>query len=545
MQSVELNDVTEALARQDWQAAHDAAAGLAFEEVALEAARAEALADASWWLGRLPECIEARELAHRCFDQIGDDRRAGQSAVWLYEHYLMAGKPTIASAWLRRARNSLNAEIECVEQGNLILREAELAHSRGEFDEALLLAECAEALGRSLRSPDLQAEALQTRGRLVIDRGDAVAGMALLDDAMLFAVEGRLGPYSTGKVYCSLISACEELGELDRAAEWTEATMTWAQRHPFAIFPGICRVHRAVVLKRRGSLAEAEREARLACDELGLSHVGNCAAAFAEVGDIRRRLGDLDNAERAFERATKLQGGPSGGLALLRLAQGRVDAADSVVKECLRGAGQNRLARAALLPVLAQVAVAQGALEAARIAAAELEEVSQAYDTQLLRASAHSTSGRVQLADGEPKLAAATLLSAVAAWEGLGVPYEVATARTMLGQALREVGDEQAAVDSFRVATALFEQMGALLDARQVDADLRPKLPNGLTEREVAVLRLIAAGQTNNEVAAELYLSAKTVSRHLSNIFRKIGVSSRAAATAFAFEHDLVGRGRS
>jgi ATP/maltotriose-dependent transcriptional regulator MalT len=356
---------------------------------------------------------------------------------------------------------------------------------------------------------------------------------------MLFAVEGRLGPYSTGKVYCSLISACEELGDLDRAAEWTEATMRWAERHPFAIFPGICRVHRAVVLKRRGALAEAEREAARACEELALSHVGNSAAAFAEVGDIRRRLGDLDRAEEAFTTAQDLCGQPCGGLALLRLAQGRVDAAMSIVSGCLRGSGTNPLSQSALLPVFVHVAIAAGDLDAAAEAQAELEDIVGRFDTPILHATARSSRGRRQLARGDAA-ARVTLQRAVEEWRALDVPYEVATVRTLLGQALREAGDERGAAAAFSEAAALFDQIGARLDARLlVDGPTRRR-PAGLTDREIEILRLIAAGLTNNQIASDLHLSAKTVSRHLSNIFTKIGVSSRAGATAFAFEHELV-----
>ena len=223
-----------------------------------------------------------------------------------------------------------------------------MAHGAAELDRALELTNQALELGRTLRSADLEAEALQAGGRILIDQGEMDEGLGHLDEAMLFAVEGRLRPYSTGKVYCSMIAACEEVGDFDRAAEWTEATLRWAEdNHPFAIFPGICRVHRAVVLKRRGALVEAEAEAARACEELSQSHLANSAAAYAEVGDIRRRLGDLAEAEAAFARSQEISRGPCGGLALLRLAQGRVDDAMSTISDCVEGAA-NPLARAGI-----------------------------------------------------------------------------------------------------------------------------------------------------------------------------------------------------
>ena len=535
----ELAPIRASLAGHDWQAAFDAAGAVTFDAPADEAERAEMLAEAAWWLGRIEDCIAARELAYRTYEEVGDQRRAGQCAVWLYEHHNFVARPAIAGGWLRRARRALDTDPSCAEHGALLLREAETAHGSGDLERASTLATGVIDLGRALRSADLEAEALQTKGRVLIDQGEVAEGMGHLDEAMLFAIEGRLGPYSTGKVYCSLISACEELGDLDRAAEWTEATMRWAQQHPFAIFPGICRVHRAVVLKRRGSLAEAEREAAQACEELIGSHLVNSAAAYAEVGDIRRRLGELDQADEAFARAQELCGRPCGGLALLRLAQGRVDAAMTIISGCLHDTGTNRLARASVLPMFVHVAIAAGDLDAAGEALDELDAIAEAFDTAILRATALSTRGRLDLARRDAPAACAALHEAVERWQALDVPYEVATTRTLLGQAQREMGDTAAAAVSFAAAASVFDEIGAQLDARLVYGDGKPTHPDGLTDREVEVLRLLATGLTNNEIAAELYLSAKTVSRHLSNIFTKIGVSSRAAATAYAFEHDL------
>ena len=534
-----LDDARAAVAGHDWNAALVAArAATVGLGTALEAERADLEADAAWWLGQLDECIAAREHAYRTYDALGDQRRAGQAAVWLWEHHAISARPSIASGWLRRARRALEADPTCVEHGNLLLREAEMAHGSGQLDDAVAITDRALALGRELRSPDLEAEALQAKGRVLIDQGHLDEGMGHLDEAMLFAVEGRLRPFSTGKVYCSLIAACEEVGDFDRAAEWTEATSRWAQQHPFAIFPGICRVHRAIVLKRRGSLVEAEREAVQACDELRSSHRAAGAAAFAEVGDIQRRLGDLDQAERAFARAQEIRGGPCGGLALVRLAQGHVDAALEIITTCVAGA-TNRLARAGLLPMLVHVAVAAGDLNAAATALAELEGIATDFGTPSLRATAASTRGRVLLAQRDPD-ATAVLRAAADGWQALDVPYEEATARTLLGQALRVAGDEPGAVAAFARATELFDQIGAHLDARLVEDGGRAPRPAGLTDREVEVLRLIAEGLTNSEIASRLFLSVKTVSRHLSNIFTKVGVTSRAGATAFAFEHHLV-----
>ena len=531
--------------RHDWQGCLDAltAGGPPAGEGVEQAELLDLTADACWWLGRLDDCIDAREQAYRAYDELGEDRRAGQCAVWLYEHHCFRASPSIASGWLRRARRSLGDDQECIEHGALLLREAEMAHGAGALETASELAERGIALGRRLRCADLEAEALQTLGRLMIDRGQPAEGLALLDEAMLFVLDGRLSPYSTGKVYCSLISACEHLSDHGRAAEWTRATARWAERHPFAVFPGLCRVHHAASLQWRGQWAEAEQEAKRACAELSEINLPNAAAAWAEIGDIRRRLGDLDGAEAAFASADRLCPQPRASLALLRLAQNRVDVASSIVADALEAAGWNRLARAKVLPARAQIAIVSGDLPTALAAVEELEAVAEEFSSPGLKASAASARGLLQLAQGDAG-ACATLRTAVALWSELGVPYEVATARTLLGQACRNNNDPVGAAAAFEAARLLFDDLGVGLDARlaRSAASEATPLPGGLTEREAEVLRLVAAGHTNKEIAAMLFLSDKTVARHLSNIFAKIGVSTRAAATAYAFEHQLVRR---
>lgn len=539
-----ITDPWVALRLGKWQEAADLVGDAVLEDPAAEAERLEVLAYASWWLGRVDTSMEYREAAYRAYEEVGNHRRAGQCAVWLSEHNLFKVRPAIAGGWLQRARRVLGDDTECVEYAALVLREIEAAHGRGELDLALAQATEVVELGRRLKSPDVEAQALQTRARILIDLGDPRAGMACFDEAMLFALEGRLEPYSTGKVYCSLISACEELGDAARAAEWTEATAQWADGQPFSLFPGICRVHRASALTWRGELVNAEKEAMKACLELIDMHVPNASAAYAEVGDIRRRLGDMQGAEEAFAKAQELCGRNCSGLALLRLAQDRVEPAVAIIDNCLADAGWNRLARAKLLPAHVQIAIAADDLAGAAASAAELEQTAKDFDSATLTASASSANGRLKLAQGDKVGAAATLREAVAMWQALAVPYEVASARTLLGEALRGVDDDASRV-SFEVAEELFAQIGARLDAEQSrhsrEDRVATSLPAGLTEREVEVLRLIAAGKTNKEIAEALFLSGKTVSRHLSNIFAKIDVSTRAAATAFAFENKLAG----
>jgi DNA-binding CsgD family transcriptional regulator len=531
----------EALAHHDWLTAYELLQSADARE--LDADSLDGFADAAWWLSRLDECIEARGAAYHAYQASGDGRRAGQCAVWLFEHHCFKAQPAIAGTWLRRGRRALADHQECVEYGNLLLREGELLHSSGELDAASLLALQAIELARRLGSDELEALALQTAGRLAIDQGHADEGLKQLDEAMLFAVEGRLSPYATGKVYCSLISACDEIGDLSRAAEWTEATTQWSQRHPLAVFPGLCRVHHAQILGWRGSWTEAAEEAHRACDELEDVNVGNAAAAWSEIGDIQRRIGDLDGAEEAFRRAEALCGRPQAGVALLRLAQGRLAEARGIIQGALSGETWNRLARAKLLPARIQIDIAGGELDSAAAAADELEAIAAPYAGSMLEAMAATCRGRLALALGDSDVACPNLRRAVDMWLALDVPYEAATARLLLGQSCRQAGDEDGATFSLAAAVRVFDELGATLDARHTRAISAPAgsnvLPRGLTAREAQVLELLARGSTNKVIAAELGVSIKTIARHLENIFLKIEVSTRSAATAFALAHGL------
>ncbi len=516
----------EALTRCDWEQARALAAGSTNDPDLLDTE-----AEAQWWLGRLDECISAREAAYRLFEQRGDAVAMGRIAVRLWEHHLMKVRPSIAGAWLRRARRCLENQPECVELGNLVLREVEGWHGAGELERAAAGARDVLALGLRLGSADLEAEAQQALGRVLIDAGELDAGLGTLDEAMLSAVEGRLSPYSTGKVLCSMISACEQLGDLARAAEWTDATMRWSEQHPLAMWPGICRVHHASILQQRGDLVAAEREARRACAEIDGFHVWNVAAGWVEVGEIRRRLGDLDGAAEAFDRAEALTGQQSAGLAMLWLAQGRLPQAAALISRLLEQQAWNALARGRLLPACIQIAVAAGDLEAAEAATVELEGIAAAHRSPLLGAAALSSRGRLQLARTECPAARSTLRSALERWHELEVPYEIATTRLLLAQACHACGDEEEAARSLAHAAEVFDRLGVVTADRV--------LPAGLTAREAEVLVLVGEGCTNRQVADRLFLSERTVARHLSNVFTKTGVTSRTAAAAFAFAQGL------
>ncbi len=500
----------------------------------------EALGEAAWWLRRLPECTSARERAVAAHVAEGNPRRAAVVALRLFYTFSVRGDAAIAGGWLRRAVRLLAGEPEGIEHGELAVAQARVARGQGNVEAELAHARRAIALGERFGDPDLVALGQYIEGRLLVRQGRVYDGMATLDEAMLAAAQGELGPMATGQVYCNVIAACQELGDLRRASEWTEALRGWCATQPASVFPGLCRVHRAEVMHFRGAWADAESEARQACSELLETMPAFAAEAFYQVGEVRRRLGDLSGAEEAFRRAGDLGREPQPGLALVRLAQGRVDAAGAALHRAL-AEESNRLIRAKLRAAQVEVALAANELPTARGAVDELREIADEYGSAALQAASATAQGGVELSGEDATAALRSLRRAWELWQAADCPFEAAVTRRMLGLACRQVGDNEGAQLALSASLTVFDRLGAALEsARTADLLGARRQPAGLTSREVEVLRLVASGKSNREIAADLCLSAKTVSRHLSNIFYKIDVSSRTAAAAFAYEHGLI-----
>lgn len=533
-----LQAAREALSDYRWQDAYDLAVAVA--DSGPEGR--DLLADAAFFLGRWDDCIAAREQAFAEFEAAGLADRAAELAAKLCDLHNFAGRSAVAGGWLARARR-LSAGLDDSPGLALVLvREVEVAHGSGDLDRAAELAQQVLDMGRRLGSPDLEAEGLQALGRVRLAAGEVDAGMALLDEAMLPVIEGRLSPAMTGRVYCSMMGACTQVGDHQRATEWTEAGNAWVEGHPMSAYPGLCRIYLAEALDRRGQWAEAETTALRAHDDLLTVSPGFAAYALGEVGDVRLRLGDLDGAEEAYRLAEVTGGNPQPGLSLLLLARDRVDEARAAIDATLDDVSWNRLERARLLPAQVRIHLAAGDLEGARQASEELTAIAAAYTTAGLEAEARTAAGRILLSDGEPAEARTALRAALQRWQQLGVPYAIATVQLLLARASRALGDEDGCTSYLDAAVRAFEDLGAAADRDRATA-LRTSdaaLPDGLTEREAEVLRLVAQGLTNKQIGAELYLSHKTVARHLSNIFLKTGVTSRTAAATYAHERGVI-----
>lgn len=536
----DLERARDAVERRSWSEAY-----AIFEELEdpdLLPAEWESFADAAWWTGRQEESIAARQKAYTSYADAGDERRAGWMAARLCIEHFIRDEPAAGMGWLARSRRHAAGLPECVELGFMSVLEATVLRYGGDLASAGLLAQRATEIGERFGDRDLLALAIHTQGLILIAQGCVTEGVPLLDEAMTSVVAGEVGDYWAGAVYCNVIAACLEIADVRRAAEWAEAARAWSESIPSeSLYPGLCRVNRAQVASLRGEWSLAEAESVLATEQLMITNPPLAAEALYETGDVRRRRGDLAGAEAAFERAHELGFQPQPGLGLLRLAQGKIDAALSALRSAVAAPSGNRLRTARLQWALAEAALAAGDLDAARSSADELDAIARDSDARVLEASAATVRGSVRSAEGDLPDAVASLRHASALWQELRLPYEAARARMQLGLALRAAGDDDGARMELRAALAAFEKLGASRDAA-VASDLLggpTELPRGLTTREAEVLRLVAAGKTNRDIAVELVISEHTVARHLQNMFVKLGVSSRSAATAFAYEHGL------
>ncbi len=524
----------DAFARRQWQEAYDAFLSCD----TLDADDLDALGETAHWIGRPDEAIRAYGEAYTKHVAAGGKRQAALSAFMAAIFLRLRGEGAQADGWMARAHRLLIDADEGAEHGYpLYLETAGLMGS--DLDAAVASARRMQDLGRRYDDATLVALGTFFEGRALVKQARVGEGRALLDEAMLAALSDELKPMWTGAIYCGLLDACHELADHRRAHEWTEATGRWCSPLPVAsLYPGICRVHRAENLSHRGAWEQAETEALLACADMADIDVFAVADGLYQVGEVRRRRGDLAGAEEAYTKSHDLGRDPQPGLSLLRLAEGKVAAASSSIAAAIVGFGGSRLERAPLHAAEVEIALAAGDVERAQAAANEVAETAETFDSDGLRAIAHRGCGAVALANGQAVAALGRLRLSVNLWQELDAPYEAARTRVLLAEAYAALGDDDAASRERTAATACFERLGAAGDLATPDQPA-PALC-GLTPRELEVLQLVATGMSNRDIAGHLYLSEKTVARHLSNIFGKLDVGSRTAATAYAFEHGRV-----
>ena len=535
-----LESAREAFGRRDWPSALEGFKA-ARENAALSADDLTALGESAWWVGDIDAAIAGYEGAYRLYLQGRNSRPAAVNALGVAVALFLRGEIELGSGWMNRAQRLLDDEPEAAEHGYLLYLDTEMAFEHGEPDEVIVKARSLAEMGRRYGDANLAAGGVLFEGRALVRKGRLKEGMTFLDEAMVAVLSDELVPDWAGNVYCHLMAVFHELVDFRRAAEWVEATARWVETLPAAVlFTAICRVHRSQVLQLKGSWDEAESEAERACLDMADIHVAGAAEGHYQVGEIQRLRGELVAAERSYERAHECGRDPQPGLALMLLAQGQIIAAAASIQTALVAENHNSLARAPLCAAQVDIALAVGDLEIARQACEELESTASLYATSGLEVTARHARGSVTLAEGLPEAALPILRDACRRWRELGADYHASQACMLLARAYEALGDANAARRELEAAASVFNRLGAILDARSV-ADLRGLRPppGGLTLREMEVLALVAMGRSNRDVAQELSISQKTVARHLSNIFTKLGATTRTEAAAYAFEHGL------
>lgn len=502
------------------------------------------LATASYMLGRDEEWVALHERAHHLHLESGDAEAAARAAFWIGLSLALRDELGPAEGWFGRAQRLLDErDADCVERGFLLIAYGQGLLSAGDAGAAGVVGSEAVAIARRFGDRDLFAFAVLLQGQAAVVDARVTEGLQLLDEAMVAVTTEELSPVVSGIAYCGVILTCQEVFELRRAREWTQALQHWWQQQPDMLaFTGRCLLHRAEILQLGGSWKDALEEARRACRRFNETNNPTVGLALYREAELLRLQGDLDGAERAYRAASRAGWEPQPGLAQLRLAQSQPDAAEASIRRAVTESA-DPLRRAVLLPAYVEIMLVAGELDEARTACDELETVAQHYSSGLLDAIAAYERGAVELAAGDAPRALELLRRALDAWRTLEAPYEVARTRLLIGEACLALEDADACALELEAALADFVRLGALPDAARVERLLggtTNRESHGLSPRELEVLRLLAAGKSNRQIAATLVISEHTAARHVQNIFGKLRVSSRAAATAFAFEHGLV-----
>ncbi len=432
----------------------------------------ERLATAAYWTGRLDEAIDLRERAHAAYIAAGDKQRAALVAIWLSMDYYGKAALSVSSGWFAKAERLLEGEEESPANGYLAFAQAANTMMTGDLDVSIAQADRALDVAKRFADRNLDAMSRVMKGRALVLKGETGTGLALLDEATAAATSGELDPFSAGFIYCVTITSTSGVGDYRRAAEWSEAANRWCDRQDVKGFPGACRVHHASIERLRGNWPEAEEQALQACQELGSFDAWTTAAGFYEIGEIRRRRGDFAAAEEAYQKAKEWGRDPQPGLALLRLAQVKVDASTAAIKRSL-AAVTDPIGRINRLPAQVEIALAGRDLKTARAAAEELESLVDRFRVGNERTPAFEATvclawGQIRLEENDVDGAAAQLERTIETWRIVGAPFETAEAQLLLGIALRRLGDEDGARDELTAARTTFERLGAALAAERI-----------------------------------------------------------------------------
>jgi ATP/maltotriose-dependent transcriptional regulator MalT len=505
----------------------------------------EQFAVASYLTGNDLESDDLLTRAHQGFLDLDKKEDAARCAFWLGFKLMLRGEYARGGGWISRAGRILEeAQLDCVVAGYLIIPAALQKLGEGNYPAAREMFAQALETGKRFGDPSLSALGRLGSGQSLIEAGEIEQGIQLLDETMAAVEADEVTPIAAGIIYCAVIEICQKIFDLHRAREWTHALNRWCESQPDLVpFRGQCLVRRAEIMQFQGTWKDAFRESEKACKLLS-KPPGEPAAgeAYYRKGELCRIRGDFSKAEEAYQNASKWGREPQPGLALLCLAKGQTE---NSMKMALRLYSETakRLKRVQFLPAIVEILLEAGDAQKAREAAEELNEIAAEINTPYLNAMAFRAYGSVLLAEGDADDALKQLRQSWSAWEKLEIPYESARCRVLIARACRDLGDSETAKMEFNAAKWVFQQLGAVPDIQRVDNQIKPgrnEALNGLTARQLEVLRLVAGGMSNREIAGKLFISERTVERHVSDIFNKLNVSSRSAATAYAYEHRLI-----
>lgn len=528
-------------AHRDWAAAYRCLRS-ADQQQGLGDADLEILTWSAALIGEDDVMLECLERLYQACVERGDCQRAARAAFWSGFRLFALNEPARAGGWLARAERQLEQNgRECVMHGYLLLPKIAGLLGAADYTAAQAVATDAVALGERYDDADLASFARQFGGRALMRQGQVAAGLRALDEAMLAVTSGELSPLMTGLVYCSVIATCQQVFAWEHAREWTARLAAWCANEPqLAIFNRTCQVHRAEVMQLGGEWRAAMEQAERACaTDVPNPDPEAIADALYQQAEIHRLRGGFEAAEAAYRESSRHGREPQPGLALLRLAQGRADDAAAAIARVLETTSQ-AWQRARFLPAEVEIALSTGTLERARAASEELAAIARQFDSEVLTAMADHAWGALRLAEGDARNAIEPLRSAFRVWHKVGAPYIVARVRVLVARACELLGDGEGAELERDAAREVFETLGAAPDLSALDDKASAAQLGGLSPREVKVLKHVAAGETNKEIAEELQLSVRTVDRHLSNIFSKLGATSRTEAAAYAFRNGLL-----